>query len=684
MKKPLRRITMRVNILTIFMALIVVAFTAVLLFLGFKNKEVVSELSEEIMMHVQEDTNERLSELFESTERIDLTISSLYRSLDEINGQNEQMRSMMLSVVKVYPNVAFLYIGTEKGDIFTAGDLSFSDQKNFFSKPDIPLPKNTAYYWQSILLSEGAPTETTSYLDKDFNILASESFIQTQYDARNRPWYIGAKKTKGLFWTSVYHFFETSASGITVAEPLTDSSGAIFGVAGIDLSFDVLSDFFAKEAVGKTGKTFILNSKGELIIPEMDPKYFSTISPEAVSMAFQSYQKLKTRSFEFQWKDVQYLCNIEPFPLKNGEDWLIVILVPHSDFFAQLQATQRSAVLIVLFILAVSGLGVAVLATWLSKPIVLLAKEVDKVRHLDFSEEIRVSSRVKEIYLMDLAISQMRSAVQSFTRYLPKEIIQALFSQNREIKLGGEKKEVTVFFSDIEGFTSITESQPTESLISLLAEYFDEMSKIILRADGTIDKYIGDSIMAFWGAPKSCPNQAAVCAETVLRCSAFVRTFNKRCKEKNLPFFKTRFGLNSGVAIAGNIGTPERMNYTLVGDMVNAASRIQGKNKDYGTTILIGEAMRKQLDERFILRPIDLVEVKGKKEKIALFELMAMQGQDQEIAPTKETLDIAARFTKAYFALRADRRLEAKQLFEELHRDFPDDLPTKVYLERLQ
>ena len=285
---------------------------------------------------------------------------------------------------------------------------------------------------------------------------------------------------------------------------------------------------------------------------------------------------------------------------------------------------------------------------------------------------------------MDYAISQLRSAMQSFTRYVPKEIVQALFAQNKEIKLGGEKKEVAVFFSDIEGFTSITEEQQTETLMALLAEYFDGMSKIILTAKGTIDKYIGDSVMAFWGAPTPEPKQAALCAETALLCHAFVQAFNRRCKEKNQPLFKTRFGINSGVAIVGNIGTPERMNYTLIGDMVNAASRIQQKNKVYSTSILMGEAIRKQLDDRFVIRPIDKVEVKGKKEKIALFELMAMKGGPVEISPAKETLDLAMRFTKAFDAFQADRKGEAKQLFEELHRDFPNDLPTQLYLERLQ
>lgn len=684
MKPSAPRITMRVNILSIFMALVLVSFTAVLFFLRSKNNEIVSGLSQEMMASVRKNTNRYLNDLFEATERLDAMIVSLYRSPEEINPENEQLRSFMLSAVKSYPNIAYLYIGTEKGDFFTAGDLSFSTQKNYFSKPEAPLPEKAAFLWQEILLSRGEPIEISYYLDEDLNILDSEAYPQLNYDPRLRPWYIGAKQAKNLFWTPVYHFFETESLGITASEPLTDSSGNIFGIAGVDLSFDLLSKFLSAQTVGKSGKIFILNSKGHLIVPEEKPEYFSSIPLGVVSAAFRTYQEKHAEEFKFKWEGVRYLCSLEPLPIKNGEDWLIAIIVPHGDFFAKLELTQKSAIFIVLVILALASLAVIFLASRLSKPIVLLAREVDKVRHLDFSGEERVHSIVKEIYLMDLAISQMRAAVQSFIRYVPKEIVQGLFSQNREIKLGGEKKEVTVFFSDIEGFTSITEEQPTEALMTLLGEYFDEMSKIILAAEGTIDKYIGDSVMAFWGAPKPSPRQAAVCAETVLRCHAFVQAFNRRCAEKNLPLFRTRFGINSGVAIVGNIGTPERMNYTLIGDMVNAAARIQVTNKVYGTSILMGEAVKKQLDERFLSRPIDLVEVKGKKMKIALFELMAMRGGAPEIAPTPELLDLALRFTKAYEAMLADQRGEAKQLFEAISRDFPDDLPTTLYLERLQ
>jgi len=678
------RVTLRVNILSLFLSLVLAAFAAVLLFLGVKNKEAVSELSQELMGFVRKETNHNLEDLFSSTEELVESFSSLYRSEEEITSDNEQMRIFMLTAVKIYPHLAYLYIGTEEGEIFTAGDLVLSSQKHFISRPKDPLPKEALYLWQTITLKDGGLYEISYYLDENFKVLVSEEYPQTQFDPRTRPWYKGALQTTGLYWSGVYDFFETNRPGVTVAKSLYNTQKKLFAVIGADLSFELLSEFFAKQTIVKNGKAFVLDEQGTIVIPEKDPQYFTTIAPEAVTQAFKTWKSEKLSQLELRWKGVTYLCNIEPFPRKNEEDWLVAILVPHSDFFSEIEATQRQALFMVLFVLTLSSLGVVFFAARISKPIVRLSREVDKVRQLDFSKEERVHSRIKEIFLMDVAISLLRSAVRSFTHYVPKEIVQELFSQGKEIQLGGEKREVSVFFSDIEGFTPIAEAQPTEALMAQLSEYFDGMSKIILSGQGTIDKYIGDSVMAFWGAPRSLADHSAACAQTALSCHAFVEEFNRRAAERGQPLFKTRFGINAGVAIIGNIGTPERMNYTLIGDMVNAASRLQGQNKVYGTSILIGEAVRKGLDERFVLRPIDRVEVKGKKEKIALFELVGMRGGPKEIAPSSEMLELCERFSRAYEALQEGNKSLARELFEGLHRDFPQDLPTKLYLERLQ
>ena len=682
--KALPLVTIRVNILSVFLTLLIVSFTAVLLFLRAKNTETVSELSQGIMAFVRKEINLALDDLLTSTEAIVTIFPSLYSTLDQMHLDKEQLRSYMLAVIRDYPYLAYFYVGTETGELYRVGDMAYSGQKYYISKTTTPLPEKAAFMWQTIQKENGQFYEITIYLDEQFNALSSEEFVQSHFVPHTRPWYVGAAATKRLYWTSVYPFFDTQLPGITAAQPMIDPQGKLFAVVGADLSFDLLSDYLATQKIGKNGAPFLLDKQGNIVVQAQQPNYISPISPEVVAKAFQTYQESHRAEFEFEAQGISYLGHIEPFLGENKMNWLVAVIVPYDDFFAELESTQRDAILIVIAILFLTSLGVIYLASRISKPIVQLSREIDNVRRLNFGAEERVVSRIKEIHHMDVAISLMRSAVQSFIRYVPKEIVHALFSQNKEIKLGGEKRDVTVFFSDIEGFTSITEEQPTDALMALLSEYFDGLSKIILASQGTIDKYIGDSIMAFWGAPKQIESPSAVCAETALLCHRFVDQFNERCKQQGLPLFKTRFGINAGVAIVGNIGTPERMNYTLIGDMVNAAARIQVQNKNYGTSILIGEAVRKELDERFVVRPIDIVEVKGKKVKIALYELVAMRGRAREIAPTPKQEDLCKRFTTAYEAWKEGRVSEAKQLLEQIHRDDPGDVPTTLFLERLK
>ncbi len=679
------RITMRLSILTVFLCLVLGSFLIILAYMGVKNREVIKELSQSVMLEAHRDLNNKVEELFKTEENLVLTGGTLFSSKDQISIQNEQLRSYMLSVIKNYPNVAQFYIAVEDGDSILSDNLSLLNPNSKSSRYSVPVSKGAFYSWEIRKRSEGRPEEIFYYYDKDMLALYSETRYPTDpFDPKSRPWYIGAAKKKSLYWTDVYTFFETNNPGITVSEPLYDSQGNLLGVIAADLSFELLSKYFSEQKIRTSGKPFILDPQGKIIIPTPDRLASSSISKETVAKAFEIYQKNKEAFFEFKMNGMNYLCSIEPFAMKAEKDWLTAIIVPEADFFSSLESIQRSVLFMIIIILIIAILVVVYLAKRLSKPIVLLAEEVDKVRKLDFSHEVRVDSRIKEIYLMDEAIALMRSAMHSFTCYIPKEIVRALFSQNKEIELGGEKTEVTVLFSDIEGFTTIMEEQPTETLMSLLAEYFDSLSKIILESHGTIDKYIGDSIMAFWGAPTPLPDHVQVSAQAVLLCKAFVLEFNRRCKEKNLPPFKTRFGINSGVAIVGNIGTPERMNYTLIGDVVNMASRMQNKNKDYGTTILIGEAVYQKLGDQFLVRPIDVVELRGRKEKTKLYELVAMKMGPKEILATPQEIDLCARFAKAYEAVQANQLSEAKKLFEALAKDFPDDHPTQVYLERLR
>ncbi|HUS28713.1 MAG TPA: adenylate/guanylate cyclase domain-containing protein, partial [Kofleriaceae bacterium] len=209
-------------------------------------------------------------------------------------------------------------------------------------------------------------------------------------------------------------------------------------------------------------------------------------------------------------------------------------------------------------------------------------------------------------------------------------------------ELRGQLRELTVYFSDLAGFTSLAETRRPDELVTFLSEYFDDMSKIIAAERGTVDKYIGDGIMAFWGAPLPLEQHAVHACIAALRCQERVRELSKSGVE-----LVTRIGLATGEVLVGNIGSTERLNYTVMGDIANLASRLEGLNKQYGTDLLISEKTYEQARSKIVARPLDVVAVKGKKEGVRVFELLAIRGEDKAAEAIE---DASTRALTAYLA----------------------------------
>ncbi len=205
-----------------------------------------------------------------------------------------------------------------------------------------------------------------------------------------------------------------------------------------------------------------------------------------------------------------------------------------------------------------------------------------------------------------------------------------------------KKWRLTILFSDLVGFTTISEDLSPENLIHLLNEYFSTMTDIILNCKGTVDKYIGDAIMAFWGAPLPIKDHAAKACQAALAMKKAIAPLQETWQERGLPLLGTRLGIHTGQAIVGNVGSRDRFNYTVMGDTVNLASRLEGVNKIYGTSILVSESTHQQAGTAFLFRELDLVQVKGRLQPVTIYELLGRQ-EDQTKFPWRETFAAALR-----------------------------------------
>ena len=254
-------------------------------------------------------------------------------------------------------------------------------------------------------------------------------------------------------------------------------------------------------------------------------------------------------------------------------------------------------------------------------------------------------------------------------------MIEKIVEEPSRLRLGGESREITSFFSDLAGFTSISETMTPEELVSFLNELLTEITDIILEEGGTLDKYEGDAIIAFWNAPLEQPDHALRAGRAALRAQRRLEELRPALKEKYGKDVFMRIGLNSGPAVVGNMGSRRRFDYTVIGDTVNLASRLEGACKIYRVPILIGESTAILVRQELLLREVDVVRVVGKTTPVRIYEIIA---EKEKATPQEE--ERVRLFEEALRFYREKAWSEAKIRFELLR----DDSLARLYVHRCQ
>ena len=279
------------------------------------------------------------------------------------------------------------------------------------------------------------------------------------------------------------------------------------------------------------------------------------------------------------------------------------------------------------------------------------------------------------LYRVLVEESEKRKVRGAFGQYVSPEVIRRLLEEPESVQ--PRKTSVTVLFSDIRGFTTISETLDAQEMAELLNEYLTEMTKIIFRHRGTLDKYIGDAVMAFWGAPFAEPGHADRCCDTALLMLARLNEMQTEWRAKGKPPLDIGIGINTGVASVGNMGSSLRYGYTAIGDAVNLASRLEALNKDYGTHILTTESTYITLQsDRFLVRELDLIQVKGKLVPATIYEVLTTA------AAADDGRGLVTTFGRGREAYKVRDWQAAKIAFEEVLHRWPDDGPSKVFLGR--
>jgi adenylate cyclase len=478
-------------------------------------------------------------------------------------------------------------------------------------------------------------------------------------DPRPRPWYVNAKAAGRQAWTPSYLFLGADGvpdqPGITCATPvIDDDSGALLGVVSIDFELSALSNFVRKLRLLDRGYLFIVETPpGEAprILAHPDHAAIRETYPGAMPAppaaapgsppgqrpyyeryleAFLAAQQTSTQEmfagwvpFDFAIDGEHFYCASRPLRRRGAPPWHIAVAVPSEVLTSTLLDNLHTTFLIGLSAMGVSILLVLFIARQISSPLRALEQEAQRIGRFELDPRPLPGGAIREISRVVDAIDSMKAGLRSFQKYVPSELVRRLIDSGEDAALGGQRRRLTVYFSDIEGFTSISESMDPELLLVLLSEYFETMGRVILAHDATLDKFIGDAIMAFWGAPTPDASHAEKACLVALRGAETLEKLNQRWSEQGRPAFRSRVGIATGDLVVGNIGFESRLSYTVIGDTVNIASRLEGLNKQYGTRLMIHEETARDVDGRFWVRPVDRVAVKGKQDGIVVYELIA-------------------------------------------------------------
>ena len=663
--------SLQVNILVAFATLLIITVLVIIGYTYQQNSAAILQLSDELLSQVTETVMETTTNYLNPAAAM-AQASAQIPNIEALSlVENEDLESYGMRILEMHPQLAGFFIGNEQGDfLFT---------KRF---PDGSIGT------QTIDRAAEPPLRTWVYRDIEGAVTDVEKTEEFTYDPRARPWYGGAKETRDQFWTDIYIFFTDQKPGITAAYPIIDDQENLIGVIGIDVALDQLSKFLETQTIGQSGVAFIINGEAEIVAypgialaaeqeDKFRPLHISELDQPWIIAAYEQHQREAENRFMIDSDGQRYIASFEPFPEAFGKDWKIGVVVPENDFIGSIKETNQVSLLMSVGILLLAIISAIFISRSISKPIVALTEETQKIKDFDLESDVVINSPIEEVQTLGESIAAMKTSIKAFRKYVPDELVRQLILTGQDAQLGGHKKELTILFTDVAGFTTITEGMMPEDLMLQLSEYLGNLTTIVREEKGTVDKYMGDGLLAFWGAPLPNPNHVADACRAALHCRDRVSKLNERWRAEGKATFPTRIGLHTGETLVGNMGSAERMNYTVLGDSVNLASRLEPANAVYQTDIIVSLATYSSVSKQFHFRPLDIVNVKGKKQGVMLYELVGEVGET-----SLDNVFLCDHFTEGFDAYLNQQWDMALEIFQTLANAYPQDRASQIYLAR--
>ncbi|TFV36238.1 adenylate/guanylate cyclase domain-containing protein [Bradyrhizobium frederickii] len=511
---------------------------------------------------------------------------------------------------------------------------------------------------------------------------ANRRFEPTSFRVADQAWFRAGLDADEPQWFRVTDHATGERPSIAFAGPI-DVYQERQGVLSVIIEYTRLARFLSQLEVGRTGTAFIVDGSGELVAaPDKEADELHPVRGDTtlLPLARAALDKAGEAGRKEAWRSrlisasAAYEVALTPLPFPG---WSLATVIPEAEFLGPVETTLHRLILGLAIGAVLAALASAMLArSVIAAPLSRVAGELRHVEAFALEQVRRHPSRLKEIASLSSAIAEMAAGLSAFRKFIPADLVRGLLRQGVEARPGGNVQELSVMFIDIAGFTGLSE-RLGDRVVPLLSRYLDVTSEIIVANGGTIDKFIGDAVMAFWGAPQPQGDHAARCCRAALACRKAVEE-SGLVDDLGQPL-EIRIGINSGRMLVGNIGSELRLNYTVIGDAVNVASRLEGANKSYGTQILIGETTARLARGAVITREVDSIAVYGREEGLLVHELIGMVDEE---AVDGGAIGWIADYERGLAAYRARRFTDALADFEAVLKRRRHDRPAELMRDR--
>jgi adenylate cyclase len=679
---------LRPSIVMLFIAMVLPVFTAAIWVSYVSNDRLARSTAEQSIERARLETIGQTEALLNPIASL-VKVSARIASEQPDFYRGEKALASMLEVLGHSRNISSVYVGFADGSYRMALRVPKGLRVH---NADAPSGAMFANRWID-RRAAGAAQDRYTFLDGIGQPVGGAAAAAT-YDPRVRPWFKDAADKKDLVISNPYIYATTGLPGITVAMPFY-SGGQLAGVLAIDILLDSLSNYLRERPVSAHSVSVIVDREG-LVVAHPDAKQalkrevsgglsrvrLNELTDPRPAMAFGLRSGQARNQFTFSHQGEEYVAMFSPFPPEFGKAWDVVIVAPLEDFVGEWKSNNEKLLVFGLGAIALQVMLIYVLSRRIARPLEQLERQVVAVQSFKPPRHPPVQSPIREIASLANAVTTLQGTIAAFSAFVPRELVRQLVASGHRLELGGRSRFLTVMFTDLESFSTWAEATPAQELLTRVSAYFEVVTRAVNEEMGTLDKFIGDGVMAFWGAPALLEDHAYRACAAALRIERGMDELNARWEAEGLPRLNVRIGIHSDAVLVGNMGSAERMSYTVMGDGVNLAARLEGTNKEFGTRICVSHAVYREAGERLWLRRVGVVTVKGRRSDLQVYELLGLRGGEASLQAGEAAVRLCEMSNRAYEAFERGEWGAAEAAYREIAEAFPEDRLARVMLQR--